>query len=199
MPDRFAAFTVRLENVSEFTGAVAAKRKQVLDALYDSMVFASVALRGRVVGSFGTPGYPRRGTGGLSRGIRGYAERSDVGSRAVVGVAAIVPYGRILEFGGTQPARVIRPIRKRALRWTSGMTRLGSVVALDFGATRKEGFAAPRSKAGRAAQSSDTTFAKRVYQPSRFQRPIPYLGPALEEERPNIQAGLRARLAAALA
>lgn len=191
-------FAIRFEGTKEALATLGDKRKAILDAMHESLVRSSLKIRGTVVSLIGQPGFPRYGTGRLSRGVRSFAERAPFGSRAVIGVESKVPYGRILELGGIQPGRTIRPVRKRALRWTGGMTRLGSVVALGFGATRKQAFAAPRSKKGRTAERADTHFARFVVQGPRYQRAIPYFGPGFEMEREGATADLKARLAAAL-
>ena len=198
MPDRVAAFAIRLEGASQALRQMSEKREAVLGAMYDSLTVGSIRLRGAIISSFGQAGYPRRDTGRLSRGIRSESERSEIGARAVVGVESKVPYARILEFGGVQPARTIRPKRKRALRWTTGLTRLTGLVGLQTGVTSRQAFAAPRSKKGRAQEAGDTRFARSVFQPARYQRAIPYFGPNFDRERPRIESDLRKRIAAAL-
>jgi hypothetical protein len=198
LPDRFAGFQLRLEGSKEALQAISGKRELILREIRDSLDLGGLRLRGRIVGSFGSGGRPRRGTGRLSRSIRKELETIPSGARVTVGVEAKVPYARILEFGGTQPARTIRPVRKKALRWTVGTTRLASVAALDFGLTRKQAFGAPRTKKGRRAEASDARFAVKVVQPARYQRPMPYFGPAFDVERPLIESDLRGRISRAL-
>jgi hypothetical protein len=164
------------------------------------MLEGSLRIRGRVVGSFGNPGFPRRVTGALSRSVRSFAEKTEFGARGVVGIEHTVRYARILELGGTQPARDIYPRRRRFLRWTTGMTHRAGEAAMDFGLTSKQAHGAPRTRRGRAKERPDTVFVgkKGVHQPARYQRPIPFLGPAFEGERPEIERTLRSRIAAAL-
>jgi len=198
LPDRFAGFRLRIEGSKEALAAMAGKRGFILREIRTSLDLGGLRLRGRIVGSFGAPGRPRRGTGALSRAVRKESESIPSGARVIVGVESKVPYARILEFGGMQPARTIRPVRKKALRWTTGTTRLASVAALDFGLTRKQAFGAPRTRKGRKAEAADTRFAMKVVQPARYQRPIPFIEPAFEIERPLIESDLRDRFARAL-
>ncbi len=207
--DKVAAspmLSIRLEGAQEAIAKSSAKRKALLGAMYDSLDLGGLRLRGRIVESFGKPGFPRRGTGRYSRGIRKRSSRSPFGARVVVGVEAKVPYARILEFGGTQPARDIHPKTKKALRWVTGATRLGMLSGLDFGLTRKQAFRSGKKfRKSDVFQAGDVHFfrpsAKKpaIHQPARHQRAIPVFGPSLNVEQPAIEKDLRARLARALA
>lgn len=183
----------------KIVGAEEAKRR--LDTLSKRVAYAlkfttddsTRVLQTRIKESFGGPGFPRVNTGRLRRAIHKIpARKTEDGWQGQVGVLALVPYGRILELGGTIPAHDIYPVRKQALRWSGGVTALSNLVALSFGVTRKQG------AAGRAYEPSDVHFAKHVHQEARQQRAIPFLAPAMEAERENIRALFAERVREAL-
>jgi len=166
----------------------------------------TLSIRGRAKDSMGGTGRPRYGTGRLSRGIVDSPPEAigDFSWLGRVGVLAIVPYGRILELGGMQPARYIRPVRKQVLRWVSGTTRLANLAGLGFGPTRRQAFGQGRKFRKGEALAGDVHFFRpsarkpAIYQEARYQRAIPFLGPAFQEELPAIPGTYKRRIFEAL-
>lgn len=187
------------EAVKKLNSKIAKVRKGMRRGARDTRI----AIAGKVKESFGRTGRPRRGTGRLSRAIRSYDEARADAIYAVVGVHASVPYGRILELGGDIPAHDVFPVRKKALAWTTGLTRLGQLSALGFGVTRRQAFRLGTSRKGKFRRGKfidpgDVRFAKRVHIPARSQRAIPFLRPGFEEDRPNISGRFERRVLEAL-
>jgi hypothetical protein len=205
LPGEGTRFAIRIEGADQALVKVGEKRLAVLNAMHESLVRSSLKIRGTVISLIGQPGFPRFGTGRLSRAVRSFAERTSFGSRAVIGVESKVPYCRILELGGMQPARDIAPVRKRALRWVTGTSRLGMLAQLDFGSTRRQAFRSGKKfRKSDVFQRSDVHFfrptsrKRSIHQNARYQRAIPYFGPGFEVERAGVSADLKMRLAAAL-
>lgn len=168
-----AGFRIRFLHDKEAQAAADKRKKEMLAILYDEGNRTRLTLTAAIKSGFNKPGRPRRQTGALSRGVRGYLDKFPWGVRIFVGILALVPYARILEEGGVQPGRIIVPRRKKWLRWTTGVTHLGEVATLGFGVTRKQAFNWRNTVANRG----DVHFAKRVKQKSRRQRALPYIRP----------------------
>lgn len=168
-----AGFRIKIVNDRETQAALEKRKKQMLAVLYEEGDRTRLTLTAAIKSGFNKPGRPRRQTGGLSRGVRGYIDKFPWGVRIFVGILALVPYARILEEGGMQPGRIIMPRRKKVLRWTTGVTHLGEVATLGFGLTRKQAF----NWRNTLANKGDVRFAKRVRQKGRRQRPLTYIRP----------------------
>lgn len=166
---------------------------QTRDVVRREMREWGVMVRGHVVEGFGRPGRPKRRTGALSRGVRTFLEERGLAIAVKVGVSASVPYGRILNEGGVQPARVIVPVRAKALRWFGGTRKLAFRKALSQGATYKQATrAANRAvRRGSGAELAGLIFAKRVKQRARYQRAMPYLDPPFLEDLPLLAPAIR--------
>lgn len=147
----------------------------------------------------GIPGRPRSRTGaaGLSGGIMAPVEEATNGFRINLGVDARIPYARILEEGGTQPARDIYPKRAQALMWiASGGGRAVYHATLAAGKTYKRA----RRLGTSAGGNTSLAFAKHVHQPARYQRAMPYLAPEVDDMQASglMQRIIRRQIDAAL-
>lgn len=168
-------FRIIMEGSPEAMKAMAARKTSILTFLFKESRDTALASRGEIIGSFNQAGKPRRQTGGLSRAIRAWAERATWGAICIIGVAGTAAQARLLEFGGIVPEHMVYPVRKRFLRWTRGLTRLGEVATLDFGYTRKRAFNWRNTPADRG----DVVFARKAKIPRRYQRALPYIMPVV--------------------
>lgn len=185
----------------EFTGL-----KEALDAL-DALprrIGEEALLRGlddftravtaRARRSFNMSGFPRRDSGNLARSLTEVPARAvGDGWEASVGVLATAPYGRILEKGGMQPAREIRPRVARALAWQTGMGGFAQIAARGRGMQSLSAF-----RHAAAVRPGDLAFATVVRQPARYQRAIPYLMPSMLAEADAGLERIKERLGAVL-
>lgn len=151
----------------------------------------------RIKQSFGEPGKPQRRTSHLSRSIIRIALDENGAITGIVG--STLPYktgyAAILENGGNQPGRVIEAKPGKVLAWFTGLRGLKYQAALASGSTFNQAFRAAtsgalgkgRRRGGRRGKWSDVAFARRVHIPQRYQRAMPYMRPAFDEERPLIE------------
>jgi hypothetical protein len=186
---------------------------------------STLRIRGRTKASFGQTGKPQRRTGHLSRSI---VDLVDASESAVTGrVGSTMPfrtgYAAVLELGGNQPGRVIVARRAKALRWFTGFAALTYNAQLAGGATAKQavkrterhyklggyklrspgkGKEGPTQRVFKkgpgGVAGGGVAFARKVHIPQRYQRAMPYLHPALVEERPEIQPTFQAEIDAAI-
>jgi hypothetical protein len=193
--------TVELRGVETARISLGRKKRGSRKAMKRATRDTTLSILRRVKTSFGQTGRPRRGTGALSRGVVDDIEELSGVIVGRVGVLAIVPYGRILELGGTIPEHRVAPIRAKVLRWVTGVTRLGQLAGLGFGVTRRQA-----SGAGRKFSKSDVFDPSDVHWfrpsaskafltiPARYQRAIPYLRPSMQEEIPLMPGTYRRHL-----
>ena len=215
----------------EIPGADGAARTLMLrprlvrEAAARAMRKTTLSIRGRSKLSFGQKGKPTSRSGELARSVVDKVATSD---NAVVGqVGSTMPfrtgYAAIIELGGNQPGRIIRPKHGKALRWFTGFAALKFKGQLAGGATVKEAVKrtekhyklggyklrspgkekqGPKQrvwvKGPGGVAGGGVMFARKVHIPQRYQRAMPYLRPALVAERPEIEPTFKAEIDAAI-
>jgi len=193
--------SIRSMGGQETIGCLEATNAQVRAALRLTAEVNAADLRGRVLaGLFSGDGMtrPKSRMGTLARGVRSEVNDLPNGVRVRLGMLESVPYARILEFGGIQPERFIRPRFKKALMWFAGGGRRAVFMAQlwlrnTYGGARRGG----QALYGRALLGLAFSKGHRIKQ--RYQRAMPYLAPAILEAQPAMTARVRAALAAVAA
>jgi hypothetical protein len=127
---------------------------------------------------------PRIRTHRLSRAITSIVQSTSGAVRVVVGVLAIVAYGRIQELGGTTRPHEIRPRRKLALRWASGKF-IGPIRLTKGGKISRR-------------QGGGLVFSRLVHHPGSRIPSRPYVRPAVEQNLGFIQSRWEAGVARGL-
>lgn len=170
----------------------------MVDATREGMNDITLSILNRVKRSFG-PGVSRRGqppgvgTGRLRRAImRRVTKKGDI-VEGLVGVRASVPYGRILEFGGTTSAHQIFPRNKQALSFPVGFGALAATAARGRSKTSLQA-----GKIARQRRAGDFITVKSVNHPGSKIDERPFLRPALKTEVRVMADRMRKRINTAI-
>jgi hypothetical protein len=164
-----------------------------------AMSGTTLRILSRVKTSFGEPGKPQRRTGHLSRSMIRLVTDEQGGAVVVGIVGSTMPYktgyAAILEKGGPIPE--IRPKKGKYLKFprATGMAGIAHQAVLQAGGTYKQA-ARAAIRVHRRSGTSPFVFVKSV--PARYQRAMPYLHPAFDAERPDIEATFTAAIRKAL-
>ena len=189
MANRVLGVRIRLANEKEFLAAVDKKRSVLMQELTQAakeIGFKVVADAKRNLDSRPPPPSadsrmpPKPRTHRLSRAITSFVDVTPSAVRSIIGVLATVAYGAIQERGGTTPAHVIMPRRKKMLRWANrGMQ--GPLLL---------------TKAGKVSKGNRGmfVFAKLVHHPGSRIPARPYIGPAITSNLGFIEARWRAAI-----
>lgn len=171
---------------------------EMVGATRKGMNDITLSILNRVKRSFGPgvsrPGQaPGVGTGRLRRAImRRVIKKGDV-VEGLVGVRASVPYGRILEFGGTTSPTTIFPRNKKALSFPVGFGALAATAARGRSKTSLQA-----GKIARKRRGGDFITVKSVEHPGSRIEARPFLRPALKTEVRVMADKMRKRIGAAI-
>jgi hypothetical protein len=185
-----------IKDVTAAVNAIKARAASIQTSIPRALDAGALVLAARIKRNLnGAPGFPQWRTGRLQRGIVA-VPAAPVGDHfeAAVGPVAQVPYGKILELGGTVPEHDIYPRIKRVLAWpNSGFALMAHENAMLSRKTPKQAQAAA-IRASRRGNTGGFAFAMHVHQKSRFQRAIPYLAPSYQEAKGDVAVAIRSRL-----
>jgi len=217
--------TIDLVGTQEAMNALILSAGAVRRAARIAMSKTTLRILGRTKSSFGQSGKPLRRSGALSRSVINRVSSEDGGS--ILGqVGSTMPYktgyAAILEKGGPLPAMTITAKKGKALVFFKGFAGITYRARLAAGLNVKGAIAETRKihrigkfvnseytasgavhkyryfQGGRG-QKNNIVFARSVKIPARHQRAMPYLGPALTDERPLIAATFQVEISDAIA
>jgi hypothetical protein len=191
--------TITVHNAEDVAQGLVLTEAQIRKAVVKAMRDSSLAVLSIAKSGAGVSGRPVRRSGVLYRSL--VAPPVEVeGDTVTARVGSTMPYGEgyaaILEKGGPLPAMTIRAKPGKVLAWPTGLSRLAFRGARGGTATRKQARGAAIRASNRLG-GGGFAFARSVKIPARYQRAMPYLRPALEIDRPNVEQRLNAELATA--
>lgn len=172
------------------------RQAAIRKAVVRTMRLTGMGIAARAKTSMGEPGKPARRKGDLSRSIISKTfEEGDV----ITGIIGSTfpfktSYAAILELGGPIPE--IRPKKGKYLKFVRATGWAGNAhqAVLESGGTYDKAKKAAL-RAHRRLGTSPFVFVKSV--PARYQRAMPYLRPALDEDTPRIKLRFEKAIAAA--
>lgn len=129
---------------------------------------------------FNTPGQLRIRSGWLANSIFARVARRPSAVRINIGIPRKHPYGAIQTFGKRTKPHLIRPVRKRALRWRGSVS--GDPGVMSMGVAERAAF----FRSARMGATAEE-FAKAVQHPGSLIPPRPFLQPGVLRNREVIQ------------
>ncbi len=163
---------IRLDGTPEAMEAATKKAGQILEGLRKAGQQVARLVIADIRANFGAPGMLQRRSGWLSNSLASRTAKKPAGVKVSIGIRKDIPYGPIFEFGGKTKPHPIRPLRKRALRWSGAAAGDVAPGVLNM----------RRARSARQG-TADQAFAEAVMHPGAKYEPRPFLRPGVIRNR----------------